>query len=792
MPGRTYSLLPTSVAIMIVALALLVSTTVLLAIPAPAVANITAEPTTARIWAPTLVPNSEPLPTLRGTEHRTGSCKEMRPDRIIVRLVDAYDLEHMDDIARALGLVVEATLPQLNAALLCPATPATDHLGNVLPEHLTDFVLTPPLPFDEVSMQLQSLPNIVSVEADSLQTTTRIPNDPDFSLQWWPHAVGLPTAWDLTTGSSSVIVAMLDTGLAELPDFAGRVISPYSVPFSSAQYWAWADVDGHGTGTTGLAAATGNNRLNMAGTAWNVRIMPIHLTDSDEFLAWNTAVGIVRAVDRGAHVINYSAGGRNLSSVMHDACLYAHNRNVTVVAAAGNTGAGSGITYPAAFPTVIAVGATNSSGNRAYFSCTGQALDLVAPGQSVLTFNLSRPYYWTEARSGTSFAAPIVSGTVALMLSRNPSLTPERIRNILSLTADDLGQVGWDTSFGDGRLNAAAAVAAAGDRSAPTVTFLEPVSGTTVCGDCRIRVRAVDNLGVKRVELRLDGVPQLSYMERPPRTWNDKSGGELVLTPLTDTLHAVYYTRDVTDGSTHIVEARAYDAAGNMGTQQLRLTVDNRPPGTTTTTGTTTTAPPATDTDFGFVDVGPHHPYHDAIRQMWAEGIIDGYEIGGGRREFRPEPIVLRAQFTKMLVGALDLHTEETMTSPFTDLGADDPNSLYPHQYIAVAYAHGIVTGLTATSFGPWVDVARAQIISMMIRAATSLSPGTLVEPPAYWTGNLGNFSPTHAANARVAEYNGLLSGLTGFGPSWDPWTPASRGEVAQMLWNLMQCLRRG
>lgn len=731
--------------------------------------------------------------------------------RLIVCCGTMDDLQRIEVLANELGMVVKATLPQLKAALLSPTVPAQDHVGNVLPEHLTDALLAPAPVASKVAAQLRGVPGIVSAETEALRSTNRIPNDPDFPLQWWAHAVGLPTAWDISTGSASVTVAVLDTGLADLPDFTGRIVSPYSARYNSTQYWAWMDIVGHGSGTTGVAAATGNNRQSMAGTAWNVKIMPVHLGDSGGFSSWDTAVGMVWAVDHGANVINYSASGPSISSVEISACAYAYNHGVTVVAAAGNSGTGAGIQYPAALPTVIAVGATNSSNNRASFSSTGRELDLVAPGQNVLTFNLSKPYYWTEARSGTSFSAPIVTGVVALMLSRNRSLTPDQIRSILSLTADDLGQSGWDTSFGDGRVDAAEAVAAAGDRTAPTVSFLSPAPGATIAGDCKILLKAADNLSVKKLELLLDGVPQLTVMERSPRNWDSKTSGELTIASLTGTLAATYHSAGVTNGSTHIIEARAYDAAGNVGRQQLRLTVDNRPPTTTTTAPPATTAPPTTTPTTAapptttrtlpptttttlssptFVDVTSHHPYYEAIQHMWATGIIVGYEVGENLSEFRPSESVLRAQFAKMLAGAVDLRAEENMTSPFTDLGPDDPTSLYPHQYVAVAYANGIVAGLTPTTFGPWLNVARAQIISMMVRAASTLFPGALTEPPTVWSGSLGDFSPTHGANTRMAEYNGLLQGLTGFGPSWDPWSDASRGEVAQMLWNLMQRLQ--
>ena len=131
---------------------------------------------------------------------------------------------------------------------------------------------------------------------------------------------------------------------------------------------------------------------------------------------------------------------------------------------------------------------------------------------------------------------------------------------------------------------------------------------------------------------------------------------------------------------------------------------------------------------------------------------------------------------------------------PFTDLGPDVlpdlgvVGGLYPHEYAAVAYRNGITSGLTATTFGPYERISRGQVATMIVRAADTLFPALLLAPPAGY-GTLGDFDPIHGASVRKAEYNGLLAGLAGFGTAWDPWADASRGETAQILWNLTAML---
>jgi hypothetical protein len=186
------------------------------------------------------------------------------------------------------------------------------------------------------------------------------------------------------------------------------------------------------------------------------------------------------------------------------------------------------------------------------------------------------------------------------------------------------------------------------------------------------------------------------------------------------------------------------------------------------------------------VDVPISHPYFVAIQDMADQGIIGGYDRPDGQREFRPQNPVLRAQFAKMIDGAMGIPVTEGLTSPFTDLGADVLHDLYPHEFVAAAWAEGIIQGFSANTFGPYRDINRAQAITMVMRALRRLRPESVALAPATYRGSLGNFSEAHAENARQAEYNGLLEGLSDFGPGWNPWQAMGRGEVAHILWRAM------
>ncbi|MBN1320047.1 MAG: Ig-like domain-containing protein [Thermoleophilia bacterium] len=176
-------------------------------------------------------------------------------------------------------------------------------------------------------------------------------------------------------------------------------------------------------------------------------------------------------------------------------------------------------------------------------------------------------------------------------------------------------------------------------------------------------------------------------------------------------------------------------------------------------------------------------PYAAAIIALADEGIISGYTDG----TFGPSNPVFRKHFAKMIVGVMGLPVSEADWSdsnkPFTDCGADDLADIYPHDYIAVAKANGLTQGKTATTFAPNDNITRQQLITMIARAAS------LSEPPASFAPsfNASQFYPNeHYLNARKLAYAGLLDGLVGVGPSYDFFAPATRGECAQLLYNLL------
>jgi subtilisin family serine protease len=237
---------------------------------------------------------------------------------------------------------------------------------------------------------------------------------------------------------------------------------------------------GHGTHVAGIASADTNNSVGVAGVSWLSSILVIKVFDSTGLaLDSDFAAGVSAAVDFGIAngkrvVINYSGRATVSSKTMETAVTYAGDHNCVLVAAAGNdadhaTGKSAAVGWPAAFATshtnVVAVGAVDSSAALANFSNTGPELTLVAPGVDIRS---TVPNYATTLNptgasylnfDGTSMATPHVTGVVALMLAMNLGLTPQRIREILSTTADHLGTAGRNDSFGWGRVNATRAVA---------------------------------------------------------------------------------------------------------------------------------------------------------------------------------------------------------------------------------------------------------------------------------------------------------------------------------------------
>ncbi len=255
------------------------------------------------------------------------------------------------------------------------------------------------------------------------------PNDPLFAQQWQHPNVRTPLAWDINQGSSTVVIAILDTGVeAAHPDLSSKLVPGWDfinndpIPEDNA---------GHGTHVAGLAAAATNNAIGVAGTGFNCRIMPVKVCEV--FCPWDVvANGITFAANNGARVINMSLGGSSPSTVLENAVNYAWGRNVVILASAGNSG-GTGLLYPAAYANVIAVASNNQDDSRSSFSTYGSWVEVTAPGNNVLS-TIPGGY---GNNSGTSMSSPVAAGVVGLIWSvSGSSAVNSAIRNTLETTCD--------------------------------------------------------------------------------------------------------------------------------------------------------------------------------------------------------------------------------------------------------------------------------------------------------------------------------------------------------------------
>ena len=339
---------------------------------------------------------------------------------------------------------------------------------------------------EEMVTILSENPNVEYAQPNYICYAVYDPNDPYYRYQWnldnGTGGINAEDAWDLTDGSGA-IVAILDTGIAYenygIYLRAGDLAQTSFIPgYDFINNDAHANDDNaHGTHVAGTVAQSTNNGIGVAGVAYGTTLMPVKVLNAGgSGTSYSLADGLYYATDHGANIINmslawpvYQLSGTwvafNPGAVVSNAIEYAYNHGVTLVAAAGNDGA-SVVAYPAAYDQCIAVGATNSAESLASFTNRGSALDLTAPGQSILqqTFNpntkvVSDFGYWYF--SGTSMASPHVAGVAALLFSSGVT-DPAEIKRILYETAEDHGAMGWDSQYGWGIVDAYAAVSSVG------------------------------------------------------------------------------------------------------------------------------------------------------------------------------------------------------------------------------------------------------------------------------------------------------------------------------------------
>ena len=362
---------------------------------------------------------------------------------------------------------------------------------------------------------------LLALCADEVIVQERIPNDPylyskgswkqNYPDQWGHLKIGLtPTgigksAWDIETGDRNrIIVAFIDSGLDyvhpeiarsnvwmnanEIPgnklddDKNGYVDDVMGWNFIEGNNNPW-DNDGHGTFTAGMVAARTNNGEGIAGINRAVKIMPLRALN---FLGRGSASHIVQAIvyaaDNGARIINVSIEQLESakSRALQWAVDYAFNKGALIVVAAGNQGRDTATISPSGLKRVLTVASTDTRDKRMGFSNWGKFIKIAAPGEEILSlrarktdllvmggskdYKAGRAFLGSDARyyhaTGTSFAAPFVTGVASLILAKNPRLTNVQVERMLLMSADDVESPGWDQLTGYGRLNARKALEA--------------------------------------------------------------------------------------------------------------------------------------------------------------------------------------------------------------------------------------------------------------------------------------------------------------------------------------------
>ncbi len=459
------------------------------------------------------------------------TAQDFVPGRVIVKMPFGAQAARAQLVLASVNARVESTIPQLGIQAMR------------IPAHIDPRAMAREL--NRLGVEL--------AEPDWVVHPAQVtPNDPLYPNQaTYMNRVSAPDAWDLTTGNSSVVVAVLDTGvLTTHADLALNMVAGRNVYADSNDV---TDLFGHGTMVAGTIAAVGNNNSGIASMAWGCRVMPIRICSAttSSTSTFYMSKGLTWAADNGARVANISYSGAGSGAVASGAAYFVSKGGVMAMSA-GNSAQNMAFAEPTDY---LVVGATTWTDTLESYSNYGPAVSLTAPGTVYTTTN-SGGY---SGAAGTSFSSPMAAGVLALMKSANPLLTPARIYELIKAHCDDLGAPGRDDTFGNGRINAYEAVQAAisegVDSQPPSVSITSPTNGATVSGTVNVVVDASDaDSGMQSVSLSIDG-STVGTLNAAPYQWS-------------------WNTSSLANG-THTLLATARDVAGNTATHTLTVSVSN-------------------------------------------------------------------------------------------------------------------------------------------------------------------------------------------------------------------------
>lgn len=454
-------------------------------------------------------------------EHREPRGELQLPGEVLVRVADGVP-EHRVAALLAIDGLTHEVRSVVNGRLLALRFSGPDGGGLTL-ERTRELLAT-----------LRQREGIAHAEHDRLLHPTAIPNDKLYATQWHYPLINLPAAWDLSRGRTSVVVAVLDSGIIPHPDLDGRVVQGYDMitdpriagdgdgrdpnPLDEGGDLPNGESSWHGAHVAGTIGAATNNGVGVAGVDWNARLLPVRvlgrgggaLSDIVAGIVW-AAGGSVSGVPRNANpadVINMSLGGDGPPSASYQEAIdFAVSRNVVVVVAAGNENANTAGTTPCNQRNVICVGATRFEGSRASYSNFGTQVDVMAPGgelsedrngdgypDGVLsTYRNASNQPNAQFLQGTSMAAPHVAGIVALLKDvTNRQITPAAAEQFLRDTAAPAFRC--QEGCGAGLVNAQAAVLRAQGATAGAARLVVSTTELYQAGSGRIGF-VISNVG---------------------------------------------------------------------------------------------------------------------------------------------------------------------------------------------------------------------------------------------------------------------------------------------------------
>jgi len=395
---------------------------------------------------------------------------EFKAGEIIVKFRENIPQTGVQSLLRAEDVSILGEIG--NFGLLLLSVPQGQEL-----EKIEELKRSPLVEYAEPNYIVQIADTSMAEPYYSLRAPDVVPNDPSYPSQWNLPGIEAPAAWDITTGSDKVIIAVIGTGVSlDHPELQDKIwTNPGEIPGNGIDddgnnfvddvhgwdFVGWhgepQDDRGHGTFVAGIASAETNNGILIAGVSWGAEIMPVRVLGQSGGSIADADGGIIYAADNGAKIINlsFTLTGSAYSNAVQNVVNYAHSKGALVVAAAGDS-ADDSYQYPAALNHVVSVAATNRDDERWSDSTYNDRVDIAAPGDGI-------PSFWEGGYgliSSTHMAAPHVSGLAALVWSVNPHLSPDRVEGIIQDTAVDLGETGRDDYFGHGRIDASAAVMA--------------------------------------------------------------------------------------------------------------------------------------------------------------------------------------------------------------------------------------------------------------------------------------------------------------------------------------------